>query len=119
MLERVAGQEVPVDVAARDAVHARERDEVGVGAERIERVELDAAQPREERAHALRARREGGRREGVVPDEPRARLGGREREGAPQRALPRYVTSSAIASPTAKSVSSRTMARRASSLNHT
>ena len=61
-----------------DAVHARERHEVGVRAERIEGIELDAAQPREERADPGRARRELGRGEGVVADEERAGLGRRE-----------------------------------------
>ena len=57
VLEGVAGEEVPVDVSLRDPVHARERHEVGVRAERVEGVELDAAEPREERMDSRRARR--------------------------------------------------------------
>ena len=86
VLEGMAGEEVPVHVALRDAVHARERHEVGVGAERIERVELDAAEPREERADPRGARRKLRRGEGVVADQEGAGLGRRERHRRSARA---------------------------------
>ena len=73
VLERVPAAEVGVHVAARDPAHARERDQIRVGAEHVERVELHAPQRAERRAHARRPALRTWPREPQVGDEVRAR----------------------------------------------
>jgi hypothetical protein len=51
MLEGVMRKEMAIYVAADDSVDARKRNEVGIRADRIERVELDATQLRQQLAH--------------------------------------------------------------------
>jgi hypothetical protein len=55
MLEGVAGKEVAPDVAAPRVLDAGHDHEIGVGADGVERIELDAAQTLEHRPHATRA----------------------------------------------------------------
>jgi len=55
MFERVFRKEMTPDIATLDVVRARHDDEVGIRADHIERIELDAAQTLEHVADAARA----------------------------------------------------------------
>jgi hypothetical protein len=80
VLEGMAGVEVAVYVTLGDAVHARERHEVRVGADDVERIQLDMAQVAQQRAHALGALGVRGSGEPEVADEPRPCLIGGQRD---------------------------------------
>ena len=74
MLERVPRKEMTPHVAARDAFDARHDHEIGIRADDVERIELNAAQPLEHRARAARAAAQWAG-EAEVGDQKRA-LGG-------------------------------------------
>lgn len=78
MLERVAREEVPPDVSARCAVDARHDDEIGVRADDVERIELNAAEPVEQRTRSCCARTDAPV-EREVTDQARSRFAGFER----------------------------------------
>src|SRR5438132_12643325 len=67
-----------IDIALGDSVHARQRHQVGVGAERVERVQLNAAQFLDQRAHAGSAAGQLAGAEPVMAEEELARLLGAE-----------------------------------------
>ncbi|MGI5863266.1 MAG: hypothetical protein ACOX6T_14590 [Myxococcales bacterium] len=79
-------QQVAVDLALREPVHAREGDQVGVRADGVERVELDAAQVGEQGANARGAllRLRSVQRE--LAEQVGARLVAREHDGLGARA---------------------------------
>jgi hypothetical protein len=80
VLEGAPRKEMAPDVAALDAVDAGQDDEIGVRAEDVERIELDAAQPFERRTHAARATTQRTV-EGMVRDERTSCLGAGKGEG--------------------------------------
>jgi len=83
------------DVAALHAVDAGQDDEIGVRAEDVERIELDAAQPFERRTHAARATPQRTV-EGMVRDERTSCLGAGKGEGRHAAAMVTGAVCSAI-----------------------
>ena len=75
-----AGEEVPIHVAAREAVDAGHRHEVGVRPEGVERIELNAAEPLEKRPDAFASASVRRTREAEVADEVTPGLGRLERQ---------------------------------------
>ena len=70
VLEGVARVEVTVHVAPGEALHARERHQVRVGADDVERIQLDVAQVAQQGPCSLGAGGVRGRGEPEVADEP-------------------------------------------------
>ena len=80
VLERVTGEDVRPELTSPHAVDACHDDEVGIRADDVEGIDLDAAEPFEHRAHPAPARAEA-RCQAKVRDEKAAGFGGSEGDG--------------------------------------
>ena len=67
MLERMPRKQVAPDVAALDAIHPRHDHQIGIRADEVERIELNAAQSLQHRPRAARAAAEERLRQPEVP----------------------------------------------------
>lgn len=84
VLEGMARHQVPVHVPPCQPVQPGQRHQIRVGADDVERIQLNAAQGVQQRAGALGARGEAGPGQGVVADEPGARHVGVQRSSGGQ-----------------------------------